>query len=73
MEREIRNVTTTLSGWNHFAYRSYYIPLREVVDGVMCETYFDLEFGVQENIAKTLEREVEEIKKKIEEQRQRAL
>ena len=66
-------MTTTLSGCNHFAYRSYYIPLREVIDGVMCETYFDLEFSVQEKIAKTLERDVEDIKKKIEEQRQRAL
>ena len=62
-----------LSGWDHFAYRSYYIPMRGVVDGSLCETYFDLSLESQTNIANSMERQVDEIKKKIEDQRQRAL
>ena len=62
-----------LSGWDHFAYRSYYIPMRGVVDGSLCEMYFDLSLESQTNIANSMERQVDEIKKKIEDQRQRAL
>ena len=62
-----------LSRWDHFAYRSYYIPMRGVVDGSLCEMYFDLSLESQTNIANSMERQVDEIKKKIEDQRQRAL
>jgi splicing factor 3B subunit 3 len=73
LELNIRKECSTLSGWSHFAYRSYYIPLREVVDGSLCEMFFDLSLECQTNIANNMEREIDDIKKKIEDQRQRAL
>ena len=47
--------------------------MRGVVDGSLCEMYFDLSLESQTNIANSMERQVDEIKKKIEDQRQRAL
>ena len=73
LEMKMRDEMTTISGWKHFNYRSYYIPLREVIDGSLCEKYLSLKLSEQDRIAESLDRTSDEIRKKIEDQRQRAL
>ena len=73
LEKKMSEEITTLSGWKHFNYRSYYIPVREVVDGSLCEKYLTLSLADQDRIAASMERTSDEIRKKIEDQRQRAL
>lgn len=51
------------------AYRSYYAPIKHVIDGDLCEMYSKLGFEEQKKIADQLDRNVGEVIKKLEDTR----
>ncbi|WBW74987.1 U2 snRNP-associated protein, WD repeat protein Sap130 [Schizosaccharomyces osmophilus] len=68
----LRKEVPLLSGRDHLAYRSYYAPVKGVIDGDLCEMYYHLPREKQEVIASELDRTVAEISKKIEDFRVRS-
>lgn len=60
-----------LAGRDHLMYRSYYAPVKGVVDGDLCERFFLLSRDGKERIAAELDRSVREVEKKVGEMRTR--
>ena len=60
-----------LAGRDHLMYRSYYAPVKGVVDGDLCEKFFLLSRDGKERIAAELDRSVREVEKKVGEMRTR--
>ena len=50
-------------------YRSYYAPIKHVIDGDLCDAYNSLPYDEKQKIAQNLDRTVGEIVKKLEETR----
>lgn len=48
------------------AYRSYYAPIKHVVDGELCESFTKLSYEEQKKIADKLDRTVDEVAKNLE-------
>lgn len=71
LEGLIRAEEPPLAGRDHLAYRSYYVPVKGVVDGDLCERFMKLESGVREKIAAECERGVREVERKVQEMRTR--
>jgi splicing factor 3B subunit 3 len=55
----------TLSGRDHRDFRSYYEPVKNVIDGDLCETYIKLDFKKQKDIAEQMDRTVNDITNKL--------
>lgn len=51
------------------AYRSYYAPIKHVIDGDLCEIYGKLSYEEQKTIADKIDRSVGEVIKKLEDTR----
>ena len=51
------------------AYRSYYAPIKHIIDGDLCELFGKLSFEQQSKVAEKLDRTVVEIVKKLEDTR----
>lgn len=60
-----------LLGRDHLAYRSYYAPKKNTIDGDLCETFFLLSREKKEQIAGELDRSVREVERKINDMRTR--
>ena len=60
-----------LAGRDHLMYRSYYAPVKGVIDGDLCERYFLLSRDAKERLAAEMDRGVREIEKKVGEMRTR--
>lgn len=60
-----------LLGRDHLAYRSYYAPKKNTIDGDLCETYFLLPRDKKEQIAGELDRSIREVERKINDMRTR--
>ncbi|KAI8824396.1 CPSF A subunit region-domain-containing protein [Fimicolochytrium jonesii] len=71
LEMHMRAKAPPLCGRDHLAYRSFYIPVRNVVDGDLCEHFNLLPATAKREIAEELDREVHEIAKKLEDVRNR--
>ncbi|TPX62142.1 hypothetical protein PhCBS80983_g00623 [Powellomyces hirtus] len=71
LEMHLRGKAPPLCGRDHLSYRSYYVPVRNVIDGDMCEQFNSLPNEVKRSIAEELDREVHEISKKLEDVRNR--
>lgn len=56
----------SLVGRDQLAYRGYYVPVKAVVDGDLCERFAWLPAGKQSSIAGELDRTVGEVLKKLE-------
>lgn len=69
LERLMRAHAPPLSGRHHLVYRSYYAPVKMVVDGDLCEQFPNLPEAIKERIAKELERDVKDIYRKIDDMR----
>jgi len=69
LEQHIRTEQTSLVGRDHLAWRGYYVPVKSVVDGDLCETFARLPPGKQSSIAGELDRTVGEVLKKLEQLR----
>ena len=58
-----------VTGRDPLAFRSYYAPVKHVVDGDLCTSYTALPYEEQNKIATQLDRTVGEILKKLEDTR----
>jgi len=73
LEMHMRQSYPPLGGRDHMAYRSYYFPVKDVLDGDLCEQFTSLDTEMQARIAVELDRTPAEIGKKLEELRNRIM
>lgn len=65
LEQHLRAEDAPLAGRDHLMYRSYYAPVKGVIDGDLCERYTLLPNEKKQMIAGELDRSVREIERKI--------
>lgn len=65
LESLLRAEAAPLSGRDHLAYRSYYVPVKGVIDGDLCEQFLKLGVDGKSKIAAELERPVKEVERKV--------
>lgn len=65
LEQHLRTEDPPLAGRDHLMYRSYYAPVKGVIDGDLCERYTLLTQDKKQLIAGELDRSVREIERKI--------
>ncbi|KAI0977856.1 hypothetical protein GJ496_000285 [Pomphorhynchus laevis] len=71
LEMHMRVEYQTLCGRDHAAFRSYYFPIKGVIDGDLCEKFTTLEPEKQKYITSTFDRTPAEVAKKLEDMRTR--
>ncbi|KAI9766913.1 MAG: pre-mRNA-splicing factor rse1 [Geoglossum simile] len=71
LEQHLRTEDAPLAGRDHLIYRSYYVPVKGVIDGDLCERYALLPNDKKQMIAGELDRSVREIERKISDMRTR--
>lgn len=71
LEMYMRQEHPTISGRDHLHYRSYYVPVKNVIDGDLCEQYNALDYKKKKSIAEDLDRTPNEVAKKLEDTRTR--
>lgn len=69
LEQHMRSEKLSLVGRDHLAWRGYYVPVKAVVDGDLCEQFARLPGPKQQSIAIELDRSVAEVLKKLEQLR----
>ncbi|KAK7417916.1 pre-mRNA-splicing factor rse1 [Neonectria magnoliae] len=72
LEQHLRTEDSPLAGRDHLMYRSYYAPVKGVIDGDLCERYHLLPNDKKQMIAGELDRSVREIERKISDIRTRS-
>jgi splicing factor 3B subunit 3 len=72
LEMHMRTEAPPLAGRDHLSYRSYYVPVKSVIDGDLCEQFNTLPADKRRMIAEELDRSVGEVQKKIEDMRVRS-
>ncbi|BAM42350.1 splicing factor 3b subunit [Theileria orientalis strain Shintoku] len=65
LEMLLANELDTLSGREAQMHRSYYFPVQNVIDGDLCELYFNLSSDLKAKIANQLNVKVAEVVKKL--------
>ncbi|PKU67093.1 spliceosome-associated protein 130 A [Dendrobium catenatum] len=73
LEMHLRQEHPPLCGRDHMAYRSAYFPVKDVIDGDLCEQYPTLSPDLQKKIADELDRTPGEILKKLEDIRNKII
>ncbi|KAL0586355.1 hypothetical protein ABG067_003968 [Albugo candida] len=73
LEMYMRQEKPPLCGRDHLSYRSFYIPVKNVTDGDLCEQFSSLGAEKQKSIAQDLDRTPTEIVKKLQDTRNRVL
>ncbi|KAH7464634.1 hypothetical protein PRIC2_010323 [Phytophthora ramorum] len=73
LEMYMRQEQPPLCGRDHLSYRSYYIPVKNVTDGDLCEQFSLLSAEKQASVAEDLDRTPAEVLKKLEDIRNRLL
>jgi len=63
----------SICGRDQLGFRSYYYPVKDVIDGDLCETFICLDPAAQKRIADELDRTPGEVAKKLEDMRNRLL
>ena len=63
----------SICGRDQLAFRSSYYPVKNVIDGDLCETFIALDAAAQKRIAEELDRTPGEVAKKLEDMRNRLL
>ena len=71
LEMHLRQEYQTLSGRDHLTFRSYYFPVKSVVDGDLCEQFNTIDPMKRNSIAEELDRTATEVSKKLEDIRTR--
>jgi len=69
LESSLRTQVVRPTGRDPQAYRSYYAPVKHVIDGDLCSAFNTLPFVEQSKIANKLDRTVGDIMKKLEDTR----
>ncbi len=72
LELHLRTEDAPLAGRDHLMYRSYYAPVKGVIDGDLCERFAILPNDKKQMIAGELDRSVREIERKISDIRTRS-
>ncbi|KAH6653906.1 Pre-mRNA-splicing factor rse-1 [Truncatella angustata] len=72
LESHLRNEDPPLAGRDHLIYRGYYVPVKGVIDGDLCEKFTLLPNDKKQMIAGELDRSVREIERKISDIRTRS-
>ena len=57
----MRTEYTTLCGRDHTSFRSYYYPVKAIIDGDMCERFSSLDAARQKTISEELDRTPNEV------------
>lgn len=73
LEMHMRQEHPPLCGRDHMAYRSAYFPVKDVIDGDLCEQFPTLPPDLQRKIAEELDRTPGEILKKLEDARNKII
>lgn len=73
LEMHLRQEHPPLCGRDHMAYRSAYFPVKDVIDGDLCEQFPTLPLDLQRKIADELDRTPGEILKRLEEMRNKII
>ncbi|KAL5994456.1 hypothetical protein ACLOJK_024506 [Asimina triloba] len=73
LEMHMRQENPPLCGRDHMAYRSAYFPVKDVIDGDLCEQFPTLSLDLQRKIADELDRTPGEILKKLEDARNKII
>jgi splicing factor 3B subunit 3 len=73
LEMFMRQEMKPICGRDHLSYRSYFIPVREVIDGDLCEQILSLPHDKLKQISEDLDRAPSEILKKLEDTRNKLL
>ncbi|XP_071488898.1 splicing factor 3B subunit 3-like [Diadema antillarum] len=71
LEMHMRSEFPPLCGRDHLSYRSYYYPVKNVIDGDLCEQYNSMDLSKQRSVAEELDRNPSEVSKKLEDIRTR--
>ena len=71
LEMHMRAENPPLAGRDHLSYRSYYYPVKNIMDGDLCEQFNTLDPTKQKSIAEELDRTSAEVSKKLEDIRTR--
>lgn len=61
LEMHMRSENPPLCGRDHLAYRSFYFPVKNVIDGDLCEQYNSIDYTKQRNISEEMDRVVAEV------------
>ncbi|KAJ2887655.1 hypothetical protein IWW38_005092, partial [Coemansia aciculifera] len=69
LESAMREIAPSLSGRDHLAYRSSFVPVKSVVDGDLCEAFLMLDEETMERVSDKVDRSVQDIVKKMEDMR----
>jgi len=72
LESHMRAEDAPLAGRDHLIYRGYYVPVKGVIDGDLCERFMLLPNDKKQLIAGELDRSVREIERKISDHRTRS-
>jgi len=73
LEMHLRQENPPLCGRDHLSYRSYYFPVKDIIDGDLCEQFSTIDPEKQKTIAEELDRTPSEVMKKLEDIRNRLL
>lgn len=60
---------SAIAGRDHFAYRSSYVPVKSVIDGDLCETFYSLPGDRKHFVSQGLDKSPAELWKKIQDMR----
>ncbi|KAL5021527.1 hypothetical protein ScPMuIL_000682 [Solemya velum] len=71
LEMYMRTEHPPLCGRDHLSFRSYYFPIKNVIDGNLAEMFNSMEPSKQKNLAEELDRTPSEVSKKLEDIRTR--
>ena len=71
LEQHLRSEDPPLAGRDHLIYRGYYVPVKGIIDGDLCERFALLPADKKVMIAAELDRSVREIERKVSDMRTR--
>lgn len=71
LESALRATEKPITGRDHLMYRSYYVPVKGVIDGDLCERFMSLTYDQKQQVAAEVDKEVREVEKKVVEMRTR--
>ncbi|XP_074644658.1 splicing factor 3B subunit 3 [Tubulanus polymorphus] len=71
LEMHMRSEHPPLCGRDHLSYRSYYFPIKNVIDGDLCEMFASMDSSKQKTVSDELDRTPSEVSKKLEDIRTR--
>lgn len=71
LEMHMRSEHPPLCGRDHLSFRSYFFPVKNVIDGDLCEQFNMVDAGKQRSIAEDLDKTPNELSKRLEDVRTR--